>query len=98
MTYRITVIGGANVDIGGRPAAALALRDSNPGTVSQRYGGVGRNIAHNLCLLGQEVSLITALGDDLFGDGLRQSCEALGMDLTCAWLLTVPGAARPISM
>ena len=87
MTYRITVIGGANVDIGGRPAAALALRDSNPGTVSQRYGGVGRNIAHNLCLLGQEVHLITALGGDLYGDGLRESCRALGMDLSMSLVL-----------
>lgn len=87
MKKRITVIGGANVDIGGRPAAALALRDSNPGCVSQRYGGVGRNVAHNLCLLGAEVSLITALGGDLYGDGLRESCRALGMDLSHALCL-----------
>ena len=39
MKKRITVIGGANVDIGGRPAAALALRDSNPGLVGLRFGG-----------------------------------------------------------
>ena len=43
---RITVIGGANTDIGGGPAAPLRLHDSNPGTVVLRPGGVGRNIAH----------------------------------------------------
>ena len=82
-----TVIGGANVDIGGRSAAALALHDSNPGFVTQRFGGVGRNIAHNLCLLGGRVSLITAIGGDLYGDSLRESCRALGMDLSHALLL-----------
>lgn len=87
---RITVIGGANMDVGGQPAAPLRLHDSNPGRVWLRPGGVGRNIAHDLCLLGAEVSLVTALGDDLYGSGLRQSCEALGMDLSMT--LTVPGA------
>lgn len=87
---RVTVIGGANMDVGGSPAAALRLRDSNPGAVRLRPGGVGRNIAHDLRLLGMEVSLVTALGDDVFGAALRQSCEALGVDLSMT--LTVPGA------
>lgn len=87
---RVIVIGGANMDVGGQSAAPLRLRDSNPGSVVLRPGGVGRNIAHDLRLLGLEVSLVTALGDDLFGAGLRQSCEALGMDLSMT--LTVPGA------
>ena len=90
MKYRITVIGGANVDIGGRPAAALVLRESNPGLIRQGFGGVGRNIAHNLCLLGEEVSLIAAFGDDLYGDALRKDCHRLGMDLSRSPIL--PGA------
>ncbi len=28
-------------------------------------GGVGRNIAHNMSLLGMEVRLLTAFGDDM---------------------------------
>lgn len=87
---RVVVVGGANVDIGGAPAAALRLRDSNPGEIRLRPGGVGRNIAHDLRLLGLDVSLVTALGDDPFGGWLRQSCEALGVDLSMA--LTIPGA------
>ena len=78
----IGVIGGMNMDIGGSADAALRLRDSNPGRVSLRPGGVGRNIAHNLRLLGAEVSLVSAVGDDPFGRALQESCEALGLDLS----------------
>ena len=46
----VTVVGGVNVDIGGRPEAALVARDSNPGAVHSSLGGVGRNIAHNMAL------------------------------------------------
>ncbi len=79
---RIAVIGGMNMDIGGRAENRLQLRDSNPGVVSLRPGGVGRNIAQNLRLLGAEVSLLSAVGDDAFGRELLASCEALGMDLS----------------
>lgn len=79
---RIAVIGGMNMDIGGRANAALQLRDSNPGAVSLRPGGVGRNIAHDLRLLGAEVSLLSVVGEDAFGRELLASCEALGMDLS----------------
>lgn len=86
----ITVIGGANTDIGGGPAAALRLHDSNPGRIELRPGGVGRNIAHNLRLLGLDVRLIAAVGDDLFGTGLIAGCAKLGIDVSR--MLTVPGA------
>lgn len=82
MGKRIAVIGGMNMDIGGSANAPLRLRDSNPGLVSLRPGGVGRNIAHNLRLLGAEVSLISAVGEDAFGRELLASCEALGMDVS----------------
>ena len=51
-TYAV-VVGGVNVDIGGRSAAPLVAADSNPGTVTVSLGGVGRNIAHKLSLLGR---------------------------------------------
>lgn len=84
---RIVVIGGANMDICGCPRGRLVLRDSNPGTVTVRPGGVGRNVAHDLCLLGQEVSLITALGDDVYGVALQDSCRRLGIDLSMSRIL-----------
>ena len=86
----ITVIGGANTDICGGPAASLRLYDSNPGRIEVRPGGVGRNVAHNLRLLGLNVRLIAAVGDDVFGRELIAGCAALGMDVSR--MLTVPGA------
>lgn len=76
------VVGGVNTDIWGRPGGELVMRDSNPGKVSVRPGGVGRNIAHDLRLLGAEVYLLSALGDDLYGDGILRSCKELGIDLS----------------
>ena len=76
----IAVVGGMNVDIGGRPARRPVLRDSNPGRVSIRPGGVGRNIAHDLRLLGMEVRMLSAVGDDGHGALLLRSCAACGID------------------
>ena len=82
MGKHIAVVGGMNMDIGGSAAGALRLRDSNPGQVTMRPGGVGRNIAHNLHLLGAEVSLVSAVGDDPNGKALLESCQALGLDVS----------------
>ena len=74
------VVGGVNVDIGGRSGGSLVMADSNPGTVTMSLGGVGRNIAHNLALLGADVRLLTAFGDDLYGQKVAASCAELGID------------------
>ena len=76
----IAVVGGMNVDIGGRPGRRLVLKDSNPGRVSIRPGGVGRNIAHDLRLLGMEVRMLSAVGGDEHGALLLRSCAACGID------------------
>ena len=86
----VAVVGGANVDIWGRSFAGLIPRDSNPGEVRSSFGGVGRNIAHNLRLLGVPVGMLAALGEDAWGAELRKSCAVLGIDLRHA--LTVPEA------
>ena len=80
----IAVVGAVNMDVCGRPYQKLILRDSNPGAVRYTPGGVGRNIAHDLRLLGVEVRFVTVFGDDPYGTALRESCEMLGMDLTDA--------------
>ena len=68
------------MDICGRPNKAN-LRDSNPGSITLSPGGVGRNIAHNLKLMGLNVKFIAAFGDDANGDALIKSCEACGFDM-----------------
>ncbi len=85
----VVVIGGVNLDIGGRSKAALVAADSNPGHVTMTLGGVGRNIAHNLRLLNIPVYMLTALGSDLNGGQVTASCAQLGIDLRYA--KTVPG-------
>lgn len=82
--FSVTVVGGANMDIGGSVTGELRLRDSNIGHIGIKPGGVGRNIAHDLCLLGLDVRLIAAVGGDLFGAGLLESCRELGMDMSLA--------------
>lgn len=82
-TYAV-VVGGVNVDIGGRSYAPLVEADSNPGRVSISLGGVGRNIAHNLSLMGTDVRLLSAYGDDLNGERVAASCSELGIDLSHA--------------
>ena len=85
------VVGGVNMDIGGRAYAPLVPHDSNPGQVRISLGGVGRNIAHNLSLLGTEVKLLTAFGDDVSAQKLAASCGELGIDISHA--LQIPGGA-----
>ena len=60
------VVGGVNMDIGGQSDGPLVPGDSNPGRVRISLGGVGRNIAHNMALLGLDVRFLTAFGDDLY--------------------------------
>ena len=89
MNPYVCVVGAVNLDICGRPEKKLIFRDSNPGAVTLTPGGVGRNIAHDLRLLGVEVKFLTAFGGDSHAQLLRNDCMELGMDLSCA--LDVPG-------
>ena len=85
------VVGGVNVDIGGQSFSGLVRGDSNPGKVTISLGGVGRNIAHNMSLLGVQVRMLTAYGDDLYGRRIAASCNELGIDVSHARM--IPGAA-----
>lgn len=87
---KICVIGGANMDITAASAGPFVAGDSNPGTVRTAPGGVGRNIAHNLSLLGNQTSLVTVFGNDGFGKMLRAHCRSVGIDLSLSQ--TVSGA------
>lgn len=82
MNDYVAVIGAANIDLGGQPRYPLVYKDSNPGVISIGFGGVGRNIAHNLCKLGVPVKLFTAVGEDALGKDLLDNCRHLGMDIS----------------
>lgn len=80
-----TIVGGVNIDIGGKPDEPLIEKDSNPGRVSMSLGGVGRNIAHNMTLLGIPTKLVTALGSDVNAQKITESCMELGIDVSSSY-------------
>ena len=73
------VVGGAVADLVASPAAGstVLLRTSSPGTLHVSPGGVGRNIAEGLARLGTHPLLLTAVGDDAFGDQLLSHAASL---------------------
>lgn len=77
----VVVVGGANVDIKARSAAAATRHTSNPGHGSMTPGGVARNIAENLARLGTRTHLIAAVGRDALGDSLLAQTSAAGVRL-----------------
>lgn len=81
MDTLISVIGGANVDLSATLNDAFIAADSNPGHIEIGYGGVARNIAHNLALLGARSQLLTVFGGDLFGGLLQDYCKQQGIDI-----------------
>ena len=81
METLISVIGGANVDLSASLNDAFIAADSNPGHIDVGYGGVARNIAHNLALLGTRPQLFTVFGGDLFGGLLLDHCKQQGIDV-----------------
>lgn len=81
METHISVIGGANVDLSATLQDTFIAADSNPGHIDVGYGGVARNIAHYLTLLGTRTQLLTIFGGDLFGGLLYDYCKQIGIDV-----------------
>ena len=79
---RICVIDGANADIIATTFKPFVPNDSNPGSVRLIAGGVGRNIAHNLALLGNEVIFLSFFGGDTFGWFTADSCRKAKVDIS----------------
>ena len=82
MNGYVTVIGGVNMDISAALTAPFVPADSVPGQVTMGCGGVARNVAHNLRLMGHEVRFVSAFGGETFGEMCWRECEAIGLDLT----------------
>lgn len=80
----VVVVGGINIDIGGRADGPLIEADSNPGKIRVSVGGVGHNIAQNLSRMGAKVYMLTALGADGNAEIARKSCADAGIDLSYA--------------
>ena len=87
MKADVLVIGGSTYDLTGFVAADTVWGDSNPGSVSGRAGGVGRNIAENSARMGLKTSLITATGTDLFSQEILNVCLGAGIDVSHSLIL-----------
>ncbi|MGM0411132.1 MAG: carbohydrate kinase family protein [Bacillota bacterium] len=70
----IVIIGGSNYDLKAYSENYIRYT-SNPGKVETSLGGVGRNIAENLGILGENVTLLSAVGDDHFGKKLLKETK-----------------------
>ena len=70
------------MDISAALTAPFVPADSVPGQVTLGCGGVARNIAHNLRLMGHEVKFVSAFGGEIFGEMCWRECQAIGLDLT----------------
>ncbi len=94
----VIIIGGITADIEGHPYERLIYADSNPGTISIAYGGVGRNIAENLSRMGTGVGFFSVAGDDLTGRGAVRELGDLGVDVSGVKLLAHENTAMYISI
>jgi pseudouridine kinase len=83
---QVVVIGAASIDIKGRPTQAALPATSNPGAIRLSLGGVARNVAENLARLGVPTTLLTAVGDDAFGQQILSETSAHGVDTSKALL------------
>lgn len=88
------VAGAAAIDLIGIPKRPLLRCDSTPGRIQMHLGGVGRNIAENLSLLGIRTELICALGDDDTGRLIVEQCRTRGIGMSHSLML--PGVSSPM--
>lgn len=81
-TPKVACFGAAHIDRRAHSIAPIALGTSNPVHVTESPGGVARNVAEVLALLGDDVSLISMLGRDKHGQEVASQATEAGIDLT----------------
>lgn len=81
MSKPVICIGAAFVDELFHMKEEMIVATTVEASVTKTAGGVSRNIAHQLALLGVEVQLISVFGNDSDGDWLKQSCIKAGVKL-----------------
>ena len=86
----VVCIGASLVDITLRCEQEPILHTSNPATITRSPGGVVRNIAHHLALLGVSTQLLTVVGHDADGAWLLEQCRSAGIGTTGVLQSDVP--------
>jgi pseudouridine kinase len=77
----VICIGAALVDELFHATDKILLATTSDANVTKTAGGVSRNIAHQLALLGVPVQLISVFGNDSDGDWLKTVCRIAGVKL-----------------
>lgn len=80
MPKKILCIGGANIDYKLKSQSSLRLATSNPIHSSFSFGGVARNVAHNLAQFSSNIYLQCVVGDDANGRKLLEHMNSLGVN------------------
>ena len=84
MNKPVICIGAALVDELYSANHHMLMSTTNDATVHRSAGGVARNIAHQLALLGLPVQLISVFGNDGEGDWLKTICGYVNIQLDAA--------------
>ncbi len=84
----VLVIGASGIDIKGRSLEPLQMGHLHGGIVRSTVGGVARNISENLARLEVPTVLLSAVGEDAYGDLLLARTQAAGVDTR--YVLRVP--------
>lgn len=79
---RAVCIGGAVLDRKYRAKADIVFETSNPADRVRSMGGVARNVAENLALLGTTTSFVSIVGDDDGGHALLKYMRDRGIDVS----------------
>jgi pseudouridine kinase len=77
----ILLVGESGIDYFGQSYGKLLKKNTNSGKVTISFGGLMRNTAENLTRLGNKVILLTALGDDVYGNKLDEYMTSLGVKI-----------------
>lgn len=81
MSKPVICIGAALIDELFHATKQIIPASTSDASVTKTAGGVARNIAHQLALLGVPVQLISVFGDDSDGDWLKEVCTEAGVKL-----------------
>lgn len=84
MDHQVVCIGAMLVDELFYCKEPVVAGTSNPATVKRSAGGVMRNIAEHLALLGIPLQFITARGNDAEGEWLEQQCIEAGISVSAS--------------
>jgi pseudouridine kinase len=81
-TGPVLVIGASGLDVIAHLEGPFKTGSSNPAKVRTSYGGVARNVAENLARLGQDVTLLTVIGNDQAGSQILAHTEDSGVNVS----------------